>query len=188
MAQNIGTLLGAPVRPADSLDQFPAFHADEGKGGFYSVADLTARNAIFNDRRAIGMRVKVISEDKDYELVGGITNSDWVEKVYSVGTTVHNELTGRDESDAHPISAITGLQTELKKLQITIELLDLQNFTFYAPQDLKINSIENIVATPTTTIEVNDIAYTLGNVINQGSKIEVLVNVESVINLLGSYE
>jgi hypothetical protein len=29
------------------------------------------------------------------------------------GTTIHNELTGRDASNAHPISAITGLQTEL---------------------------------------------------------------------------
>jgi hypothetical protein len=87
MAQNIGTLLGAAVRPADSEDQFPAFHADEGKGGFYSVSDLTARDAIFEDRRVIGMRVKVISEDKDYELVGGIANSNWIEKTYGSSAT-----------------------------------------------------------------------------------------------------
>jgi hypothetical protein len=29
------------------------------------------------------------------------------------GTTIHNELTGRDADDAHPISAITGLEDEL---------------------------------------------------------------------------
>lgn len=87
MAQNIGTLLGAPIRPADSLDAFPSFYANEGKGGFYSVADLTARNAITADRREIGMCVKVISENKDYELLRGITNDNWIEKIYGGDTS-----------------------------------------------------------------------------------------------------
>jgi hypothetical protein len=81
MAQNIGTLLGSAIRPADSLDAFPSFHANEGKGGFYSVATIAERDAITSLRREIGMRIRVISEKKDYELIGGITNVNWVEVI-----------------------------------------------------------------------------------------------------------
>lgn len=79
MSQNIGTLLGSAIRPASTLDVFPSFHANEGLGGFYSVADITERNAITFLRRIEGMRIRVISETKDYELIGGVTNADWVE-------------------------------------------------------------------------------------------------------------
>lgn len=32
------------------------------------------------------------------------------------GVTVHNDLTGRSDADAHPISAITGLQASINSL------------------------------------------------------------------------
>jgi hypothetical protein len=35
----------------------------------------------------------------------------------SGGATVHNELTGRSVSDTHPMSAITGLEDALEKLE-----------------------------------------------------------------------
>lgn len=42
--------------------------------------------------------------------VGGVwTMAD----LSSLGVTVHNDLTGRSDSDAHPIAAVTGLQTAL---------------------------------------------------------------------------
>lgn len=42
-------------------------------------SDLNGRNSIGNAQRYIGLEVYVISEDKKYRLVGGTTNSDWVE-------------------------------------------------------------------------------------------------------------
>lgn len=42
-------------------------------------SDLNGRNTIGNAQRYIGLEVYVISEDKKYRLVGGTTNSDWVE-------------------------------------------------------------------------------------------------------------
>jgi len=48
------------------------------EGGFQTVADLTARNAIPVLRRKEGMHVYVISENDIYKLVGGIDNTDWV--------------------------------------------------------------------------------------------------------------
>lgn len=43
------------------------------------VADLTARDAILDGVRYEGMFCYVVAEGKNYQLVGGITDSDWVE-------------------------------------------------------------------------------------------------------------
>jgi hypothetical protein len=43
------------------------------------------------------------------------------------GTTIHNELTGRDADDAHPISAITGLEDELDAKLETVDTNDIVN-------------------------------------------------------------
>jgi hypothetical protein len=44
-----------------------------------TAADLTARNAIATGRRYTGMVVYVESEETNFQLIGGITNSDWAE-------------------------------------------------------------------------------------------------------------
>ena len=43
------------------------------------VADLTARNALSSLVRYEGMIVYVLSEQNNYQLIGGITNGDWQE-------------------------------------------------------------------------------------------------------------
>ena len=43
-----------------------------------SVADITARDAIDAGKRIEGMICYVVSEATNYQLQGGITNSDWV--------------------------------------------------------------------------------------------------------------
>lgn len=48
-------------------------------------ADLTARDAIPTIERFDGLRVYVVSEQKNYQLVGGIANGDW-EEVSIIGT------------------------------------------------------------------------------------------------------
>jgi archaellin len=65
----------------------------------------------------------------------------------------------------------------------TIELIAALTVDFYAPFNLKINSISNLVNSPTTTILDDGVAYTLGNTITAGSKITVTVNTAAVINL-----
>lgn len=77
-ANNVGTLVTAPIRPVSHLDTYPSAYADEIKGGAHQVADLTARDAITTDRRVDSMLVSVQSDNKTYQLVDGITNSDWV--------------------------------------------------------------------------------------------------------------
>lgn len=62
--------------PAAGVD-IPVTNAIYIKGGYYEVADITARNAIASVYRIIGMVVRITSENRYYRLNTGITNSDW---------------------------------------------------------------------------------------------------------------
>ena len=65
----------------------------------------------------------------------------------------------------------------------TIELIDALTVDFYAPYDLKINSVTDILNSPTTTIEDDGVPYTLTNTILAGSKVTVTVDTAAVVNL-----
>jgi len=81
----IGTL-----QPKNS-GAFPTHDAQYGKGGFQSVADLTARNAIPNLNRVEGMQVYVVANGQTYSLASGLTNADW----YSVTGATPQSITWR---------------------------------------------------------------------------------------------
>ena len=66
MADLNGTKIIAPIVPPTDADVFPTHSAEYGKGGFRSVADIAARDAIPEGRREVGMRVYVESEDVTY--------------------------------------------------------------------------------------------------------------------------
>lgn len=70
-----------------------------------------------------------------------------------------------------------------KGLVYTIELIAALTVDFYAPYNMKINSVTNILNSPTTTIQDDNVAYTLTNTIAAGSKITVTVNTAAVVNL-----
>lgn len=72
---------------------------------------------------------------------------------------------------------------ELSEIIFTIEFIDGLNTDFYAPYDMKINSISNVLNAPTITILDDGVTYTLTNTIFAGSKISVSSNINSVINL-----
>jgi len=57
-------------------------------GGWRTVADITARDAIPAQRRSLQMRVAVVSEGKQYALVGGLLNANWTEVGSSVSAGV----------------------------------------------------------------------------------------------------
>ena len=76
--------------------------------------------------------------------------------------------------------AIDELATDLI---YTVELVDALTVDFYAPYDLKINSVTDILNTPVTTIDDDGVPYTLTNTIAVGSKITVTVDTAAVVNL-----
>jgi len=69
----------------------------------------------------------------------------------------------------------------------TVDLMDNSSVEFYAVQDVKINSITNIVGAPSITIADDGVPYTLTNTILSGSKITVTSNIQSVVKLNITY-
>ena len=65
MADNIGTLLTSPIRPASDQDTFPTSWANEALGGSKIVTNITERNNIPLDRRISG-EVCYVSNEKKY--------------------------------------------------------------------------------------------------------------------------
>lgn len=56
------------------------------RGGFMSVADITARDAIPNSRRKLGLAVYVQSTATTYVLAGGLTNASWTNLISSASS------------------------------------------------------------------------------------------------------
>ena len=69
------------------------------------------------------------------------------------------------------------------KFRWTFDFTELQEETVSAPQDLSIDSVETELGTATITIEVNGVAYTLGNPINKWEEIKVTSDVPVVLIL-----
>ena len=65
----------------------------------------------------------------------------------------------------------------------TVELINYLTIDFYAPFAMSIDSVTAITNSPTTTIQKNGTAYTLGSSIAIGDRITVTVNVVGVVNL-----
>jgi len=94
MAQYNGTIvLSGMISPTDTLDTYPTHEDILGKGGYSSVVDIPARDNISDLRRKIGMMVYVESDNKVYQLQGGILDTDWTEFTSGSGldeTAVNN--------------------------------------------------------------------------------------------------
>jgi hypothetical protein len=73
--------------------------------------------------------------------------------------------------------------TNFNAIMFTIELVAALTVDFYAPYNLIITSVSNVLNAPTITIQDDNVAYTLGNTIAIGSKITVTASTASVINL-----
>jgi hypothetical protein len=85
MAQNIGTLVTAAIRPNDSLDLIASAYANEIMGGLHRATASTDRDAIITARREWGMMCYVINENKLYQLSYNSSstlitdNANWIE-------------------------------------------------------------------------------------------------------------
>lgn len=83
--------------------------------GILTVADITARNAIVSGDRYDGLIVYVISEKNNYQLQGGILNTNWVDlqalhanasQTLTTGGTVSTTLTKRRQKVR--LTSVTG--------------------------------------------------------------------------------
>lgn len=85
MAQNVGTLVSAAIRPNDTLDLIATAYASEIMGGLHKVDNTTDRDNIIFERREWGMLCYVKDLDKTYQLRYNYSSSsimnnlNWVE-------------------------------------------------------------------------------------------------------------
>jgi hypothetical protein len=71
----------------------------------------------------------------------------------------------------------------IKKPKITVELVDALTVNFYNRYAMSIDSITNVLNSPTITIQDDNVAYTLGATIAIGSKITITASTASVVVL-----
>ena len=101
---------------------------------------------------------------------------------------VANKATDLLSPDDTKYPTTLAVANENKKATITVELISQLTTNFYAPNALRINSTALISGSGTLTLKVNDVAYTLGNLIPQGAKITAETTSQSVYNLISVYE
>lgn len=89
----------------------------------------------------------------------------------------------KDHNTGEELFTVKNKNVTILKPKYTIELIDALTTDFYAPYNLSIDSVTNILNAPTTTIQDDGVAYTLGNTIASGSKITISVNTAAVVTL-----
>ena len=99
-----------------------------------------------------------------------------------------NKATDLSSPDNTKYPTTLAVVNENKKATITVELISQLTTNFYAPNALRINSTALISGSGTLTLKVNDVAYTLTDLIPQGSKITAETTSSSVYNLISIYE
>jgi hypothetical protein len=118
--------VGLPIGPNVDNDPYFVTNPKYGLGGLRTVADSTARNAIVNERREVGMMAYVTAENKYYYLSGGTGNSYWV------------EFTGGSGGGTGAVSSITGTPNEIEVSSST------GNVTIGLPNSINIATSINI--------------------------------------------
>lgn len=90
---NVGTLVGAAIRPINSADSISTAYANEIKGGVHGYETISERNSLILPRRQWGMLVVIYNDaipnnNKTYQLTYGhdiidgddiMNNNNWVE-------------------------------------------------------------------------------------------------------------
>lgn len=113
-----------------------------------------------------------------------------ISELASTGTIHYNDLlitseyngVGYESKNITGFDAAQSLRT-LAPVLWTVDLMDSTSIDIYAPYAMSIDSVVNLVNSPTTTILVGGISYTLGTTIGGGNLINISVSTASVLNL-----
>ena len=107
----------------------PSGYEHDFEGKRYVIRNLSSADCVLTpsgvDRTFAEAFTLEPGKGVEFDVFGGVLRM--VGGVVGGGTTVHNELTGRDASNAHPISAITGLQTALDDKLEEVNTNDIVN-------------------------------------------------------------
>ena len=156
----------------------------------------TSSTAYRGDYGKVAYDHSQVTHDKNLVGLGNVDNTSDANKPISLATQnaldlkekVANKATDLSSPDNTKYPTTLAVVNETKKATITVELISQLTTNFYAPNALRINSTALISGSGTLTLKVNDVAYTLGNLIPQGAKITAETTSSSVYNLISIYE
>ena len=172
----------------------------------HNIADVNNLQTALNGKEpiiSIGTTSQYFRGDKTWQIIdkstvglNNVDNTSDVNKPISTATqtaldlkeNVANKATDLLSPDNTKYPTTLAVANENKKATITVELISQLTTNFYAPNALRINSTALISGSGTLTLKVNDVAYTLGNLIPQGAKITAETTSQSVYNLISVYE
>ena len=128
-----------------------------------------------------GRTIKLHTEDNHLSQII-TTFSTGLTSLNGITAQVQNLAVGQSGSVVN-WSSVGSTHTLNIPIKYTIELVAALTVDFYAPYNLSIGSITNILNAPTITIQDDGAAYTLGATIAVGSKITVTASIASVVTL-----
>lgn len=122
------------ISPTDNTDVYPTHKDIFGKGGYRTVADLAARDIVTPERREEGMLVFVLSTNTMYQLIGGITNSDWVVAFSSLGALPEDYIyVGDSNGIAQPSPALIDVLLDLILLRQRLDDINTATVVLSTP-------------------------------------------------------
>ena len=155
---------------------------------YYTSIPVPQTSLLITDRLAI--RIYVITGGRTITLHTENGNLCEVLTTFTTGLTALNGLTDQVQNFAVGQSgsvinwsSVGSTHTLNVPVKYTIELIDALTTDFYAPYNLSIDSVTNILNAPTITIQDDGVAYTLGNTIASGSRVTITANTASVVTL-----
>lgn len=177
MANNVGTLVIAPIRPQSDADEFAVALANEIRGGHHTVADLAARNSITSDRLSIGMFCTVQDTGDVYVLRQTTPSIVWELFVGGSGTALGGYIDLNTSDDYYTVThaSITGAP--------------LPMVTLVAPgsgSDLFIEAVTNVQET-SFDVYLSQIPPVTGYRINWTNGPLELVNVEAASDVYSGF-
>ena len=100
-----GVRVGGFIAPNDNLDAYAVTNPFYGLGSLRSVDSIAVRDSITSERREEGMLVYVKEDAQYYQLLSGLTNTDWVN--LNLTASVYNTFA----VDAVGVNSYTGTST-----------------------------------------------------------------------------
>lgn len=129
------------ISPTDNTDVYPTHKDIFGKGGYRTVADLAARDIITQERREEGMLVFVLSTNTMYQLIGGISNSDWVVAFNGLGLLPEDYIyVGDINGIAQPSPALIDVQLDLILLRQRLDSVSTATVILSTPHPEFLNA------------------------------------------------
>lgn len=108
------------IAPTDTTDTYAVTDEVYNRGGYRSVNSIVERDSITTDRRKLGMLVYDTTTSIFYQLVGGLTNANWV--VWASpnvgGASKYSEIIGNNTD------TIFAIQHNLNTVDVVVGIYD----------------------------------------------------------------